>query len=245
VTEHLTHVVIDAGDAAAYRERGWWRDATLYDDVAAAAARHPDKIAIVGHRHGTGSAVAAVDIITYRHLVAKADRFAAALVELGVRPGDVVSFQLPNWWHVAALHLACVRIGAVANPILMILRHRELAFILERVQTRIFVVPSTFRGFDYAGLGHELRASIPTLDHVFVVDHPTDVTLPEGLERFETHFCDTPWEQVHPLRSLDALRPTPPPRSCSHRGPPASRRVSCTRTTRSTWVCAACLNRWD
>jgi cyclohexanecarboxylate-CoA ligase len=208
VTEHLTDVVIDAGEAAANRERGWWRDTTLYDDVAADAARHPDKVAIVGHRHGTESAAPTVDVLTYRDLLAKADRFAAALVELRVRPGDVVSFQLPNWWHVAALHLACVRIGAVANPIPMILRHREVAFILERVQTRIFVAPSTFRGFDHAALGHELRASIPTLDHVFVVDHPTEVAMPEALERFETHFCDTPWEDAHPLQSLDALRPS-------------------------------------
>jgi len=208
MTEQLTDVVTDAGDAAANRERGWWRDATLYDDVAAAAARHPDKVAIVGHRHGTESVAPAVDVLTYRDLLVKANRFAAALVELGVRPGDVVSFQLPNWWHVAALHLACVRIGAVANPMLMSLRHRELAFIVERVQTRIFIAPSTFRGFDHAGLGHELRASVPTLDHVFVVDHPTDASLPDGLERFEAHFCDTPWEAAHPMRCRDALRPS-------------------------------------
>jgi non-ribosomal peptide synthetase component E (peptide arylation enzyme) len=49
MTEHLTDVVIDPRDTAANRERGWWRDATLYDDVAAAAARHPDKVAIVGN----------------------------------------------------------------------------------------------------------------------------------------------------------------------------------------------------
>jgi cyclohexanecarboxylate-CoA ligase len=72
----------------------------------------------------------------------------------------------------------------------------------------VFVVPDRFRGFDHAGLGHELQASISTLDHVFVVDRPTDVALPERLQRFEVHFCDTPWEEVHPLRSPDALRPS-------------------------------------
>src|SRR5829696_7801843 len=127
MSEHPTDVVIDAAEAAANRERGWWRDATLYDDAATAAARHPDKVAIVGHRHAAGGAAPTVDVLSYRHLLANVDRFAAALLELGVQPGDVVSFQLPNWWHVAALHLACVRIGAVANPMLMSLRHRELA----------------------------------------------------------------------------------------------------------------------
>ena len=93
MTEHLTDVVIDPRDAAANRERGWWRDATLYDDFAVAAARHPDKVAIVGYRHGTGGVAPAVDLLTYRDLLAKADRFAAALVELRVRPGDVVSIH--------------------------------------------------------------------------------------------------------------------------------------------------------
>jgi len=208
VSEHPTKIVTDPTEAVANRERGWWRDATLYDDVVVAAARHPDKVAIVGHRHATGGGAPTVDVVSYRHLLAKVDRFAAGLLELGVLPGDVVSFQLPNWWHVAALHLACVRIGAVANPILMILRQREVGFILERVQSRVFIVPSTFRGFDHAALGHEMRSRVPTLDHVFVVNHPTDVALPDGLQRFEMHFCDTPWEQSRPPVSLDARRPS-------------------------------------
>ena len=43
---HPTDVVIDAAEAAANRERGWWRDATVYDDVVADAARHPDNVAM-------------------------------------------------------------------------------------------------------------------------------------------------------------------------------------------------------
>ena len=41
-------------------------------------------------------------------------------------PGDVVSFQLPNWWEFVALYLATVRLGAVANPLMPIFRRREL-----------------------------------------------------------------------------------------------------------------------
>ena len=63
MNEHPTNVVIDATEAAANRERGWWRDATLYDDVAAAAARHPDKVAIVGHRHASGGVASTVDVL--------------------------------------------------------------------------------------------------------------------------------------------------------------------------------------
>jgi cyclohexanecarboxylate-CoA ligase len=38
-----------------------------------------------------------------------------------VRPGQVVSFQLPNWWEALVLHLAVIRIGAVSNPLMPIL----------------------------------------------------------------------------------------------------------------------------
>lgn len=34
--------------------------------------------------------------------------------------------QLPNWWHYAAVYTACVRIGAVINPLMPIFREREL-----------------------------------------------------------------------------------------------------------------------
>ncbi|HET9770233.1 MAG TPA: AMP-binding protein, partial [Acidimicrobiia bacterium] len=127
------------------------------------------------------------------------------LVELNVAPGEVVSFQLPNWWQVAALHLACVRIGAVANPIITILRRREVSFILDRVASRVCIVPGEFRGFDHAAMLAELRAELPELRHAFVCGGTGDP--PGGLERFEPFFCDTRWEDKHPAAELDARRP--------------------------------------
>ena len=167
---------------------------TLWEEFAANAARHPDKVAIVSHRVASG----AKDVITYGDLAQYAERFAAALVELGVEPGEVVSFQLPNWWEVAALHLACVRIGAVANPIITILRAREVGFILGRARSRVCVVPGEFRGFDHAAMLDGLRADLPALEHVFVCG-----------AGFESYFCDTRWEDKHPAAELDARHPAP------------------------------------
>ncbi|HEX6380482.1 MAG TPA: AMP-binding protein, partial [Acidimicrobiia bacterium] len=165
---------------------------TLWEEFAANAARHPDKVAIVSHRVANGEKV----VVTYGELTQLAERFAAALVELGVERGEVVSFQLPNWWEVAALHLACVRIGAVANPIITILRAREVGFILGRARSRVCVVPGEFRGFDHAAMLDELRPELPALEHVFVCG-----------AGFESYFCDTPWEDKHPAAELDARRP--------------------------------------
>ena len=187
--------------AERYRSAGWWRDETLWDDVSAAVARHPDKVAVVGHHGATGRS----EVLSYAQLARYADRFAGALLELNVAPGEVVSFQLPNWWQVAALHLACVRIGAVANPIITILRRREVAFILERVRARVCVVPGEFRGFDHAAMAADIKAGLPGLEHVFVIGSSPP---PPGTEDFEAFFCATRWEDKHPPAELDARRPS-------------------------------------
>jgi acyl-coenzyme A synthetase/AMP-(fatty) acid ligase len=53
------------------------------------------------------------------------ERFAAALAELAVEAGDVVSIQLPNWWQALALGLACWRRGAVLASVMTTIRSRE------------------------------------------------------------------------------------------------------------------------
>src|SRR5688500_14032649 len=94
----LTHEKIDA-----YTGKGWWADRIITDDLDAAAAAHPDRAAAITPR-GT---------VSYAELKRRSDRVALGLLELGVRPGDVVSYQLPNWIEFLVLHYAASRIGAV------------------------------------------------------------------------------------------------------------------------------------
>ena len=49
-------------------------------------------------------------------------RASLGFVSLGVSPGDVVAYQLPNWWEAVVVFLAAARIGAVVNPLLPIFR---------------------------------------------------------------------------------------------------------------------------
>src|SRR3989441_12359993 len=80
---------------------------TFHDILARRAAAHPDREALVDHRHR----------VTYGELAARVDRTAAALQSLGLGPGDVVTIQLPNWVEFAYVFFACERIGAIANQI--------------------------------------------------------------------------------------------------------------------------------
>jgi cyclohexanecarboxylate-CoA ligase len=66
------------------------------------------------------SAPAIVDgevVIDHATLDDLAWRLAGGLGRRGVRRGDTVAWQLPNWWESIVLFHACWRIGAVASPI--------------------------------------------------------------------------------------------------------------------------------
>lgn len=138
---------------------GSWAGNLIDDYLAAAASRTPDKVAVVD-RAGAH---------TYAELDRDVNRFADALANRGVERGDVVSWLLPNWTEAIVVHLAALRIGAISNPIIPIYRHRETAFIMRQAATKVAVVPSEFRGFDYPAMLEEIRPDVPSLQVVVVV----------------------------------------------------------------------------
>ncbi len=89
-------------------EAGLWTDRTINDALDDAVAAHPDRLAIVAARLGEQETTT----IRYDELGRLADRVAVGLHRLGVRSGDVVAAQLPNWWEFTVTYLACARIGS-------------------------------------------------------------------------------------------------------------------------------------
>ena len=90
-----------------------------------------------------------------------------------------------------ALHLACLRIGAVTNPVMPIFRHRELTFMLGLAESKVMIVPREFRGFDHAAMLREIQPALPQLKHIFAIGG-------EGEMSFEKHFIERRWEQETP-----------------------------------------------
>jgi cyclohexanecarboxylate-CoA ligase len=150
-----------AADVERYRAAGYWTD-ELVDGFVAAVAADP----------ATADREAVVDgdvVVTHAELDRQVDAIAGALHALGVRPGDVVSWQLPNWWELVPLHYGIVRAGGVSNPILPIHRRHEVEFILRQAETKVFVHAATFRGFDYREMVAELAPRLPALETTVVV----------------------------------------------------------------------------
>lgn len=182
---------IDAMTAA-----GHWPNEVLTDHLDRVAAGSPEYLAFKDSRRS----------VTYAELKAEADRCALGLLELGVQPGDVVSHQLPNWIEFAVVHLACVRIGAVSNPLIPIYRERELGFMVGLAESKVLVVPRDFRNYDYPAMVERLADQLPSVAHVLVVD--ADDSLNEKHRSFEK-FMVTAGDGLRTAVDLAELRPDP------------------------------------
>jgi cyclohexanecarboxylate-CoA ligase len=173
---------------------GAYPNRLLNDFVDEWAKESPLKTAIVDARSRYG----------YQELRARADTAALGFLDCGIRRGDVVTVQLPNWNEFIIIALALERIGAVINPVAPIFRQRELKSILRLAQSRAVVMPASFRGFDYPAMYAELGGDFPAL--------ATRVVIGEGVPR---GFLD--WHELldrgadrEALRAeLDLFRPDP------------------------------------
>jgi len=138
------------------KSRGLWPGRVITDYLDQWVEQKPDATALVAWRTEDETEAR----LTWRQLARRAAAAARALADAGVQRGDVVSFQLPNWWEFVALYLATVRLGAIANPLMPIFRRRELSFMLRLAGSRVFIAPERFRGFDHGALARELAAEL-------------------------------------------------------------------------------------
>ncbi len=96
--------------------------------------------------------------ITFGQLRERAERTAAGLYALGVRPGTVVAWQLPTRIETVLLSLALARLGAVQSPVIPFYRDHEVGFALRESRAEFFAVPGEWRGFDHTAMAERLGA---------------------------------------------------------------------------------------
>ena len=146
-------------DIVRYARTGAWRNVTLAECAIRAAEHAPDRLAVVD---GSRS-------LTFGGLLAEARQLTAAFSAMGLRAGDVISYQLPNWAETMTINLAACLAGLVINPIVPIYREAEVRYILRDSRSHAFFIPETFRNFDYPAMAARLRPALPDLREVVVV----------------------------------------------------------------------------
>nr|WP_202510756.1 AMP-binding protein [Streptomyces sp. SID5643] len=121
---------------------------TLWDLVTRRAALTPDRTLFLQDDRP----------LTFGALRARAERVAAGLYGMGVRPGTVVAWQLPTRIETVVLSFALARLGAVQTPVIPFYRDREVGFALRESKAEFFAVPGAWRGFDHGAMARRLGA---------------------------------------------------------------------------------------
>lgn len=167
--------------AARWRERGYWRDESLADHFGGLFERYADRVAVTDDRRSA----------TYRQLGETAERLAANLYGLGLRPRDRVVVQLPTALEFVELYLAMQRLGVIPVAALPAHRHREIDHFVATTDAAAIVAPAEHRGFDHAELLLRIAAERPSVRSSIVLGADPD-QLAAGLTSFEELVDRTP-----------------------------------------------------
>jgi acyl-CoA synthetase (AMP-forming)/AMP-acid ligase II len=152
--------------AERYLREGHWVASTLVDDARAATAASPNAIFQIEGDHRT----------TRADLWTQSLRLARFFLTRGLEPGDVVSFQLPNWSETPVIALAARMCGLIINPIPPIYRGAELGYILGDCAAKMIFIPGVFRKHDHRVTIADLRTQLPSLRDVVVVRDEGEMT---------------------------------------------------------------------
>ncbi len=144
---------------AQYAADGSWTNMTIGDYARRWAETDPDRVVYLGDPAAP----------TYASLLADGEALARALHDLGLRTGDVIGFQVPNWVEASIINLAANLGGFVINPIVPIYRDAEVIQMLGDCGAKAYFVAESFRGYDFAAMMDRVRPHLPELRHVIYV----------------------------------------------------------------------------
>ena len=142
---------------------------TLWELLAARAESDPDLVLLEDDRDRT---------LTAGQWIDQAERVAAGLQAFGVKADTVVTWQLPTVIESCVLLMAISRLSAVSNPVIPLLREREVGFIVAQTGAEVLITPERWRNFDYAGMAASISRTTGVKSLVLGEDG-----LPEGGRR--------------------------------------------------------------
>lgn len=177
--------------AQEYIAKGYWRGITIGEVLDSVANKYPEKVAVIDEK----------ERVTYRQLVARVNRIALGLLAAGLKKGDRVIVQLPNWVESVYFLLALIKLGALGVMILRQFRAREVASLANMSGAVGIVIPQSYRDFDYVHMVEQLREEVPSLNYIIVVGGEGQrgtIPLSDLLQQ--------PWEERYAPNYLDQLR---------------------------------------
>ncbi|MDP2645142.1 MAG: AMP-binding protein [Desulfobacterales bacterium] len=174
-----------------YRSRGYWDTVTYADIWNQRAMDCPDKEAVVDARTR----------ITWAEAKRWTDRIALGLLERGFKKDEMLVVQLPNWAELILFRIACEKAGVLCLPAPWALRHKEMAYILQKVHAAGIVIPWEYHGFNHVEMVGKIRPGLAGLKHIFVLGD----NIPPGSVSVE-EMAKRPIEEKYPAGYLEQTR---------------------------------------
>ena len=188
---------VPAALAERYRAEGAWDDRSLGQFLSDALLEDPNRrLRIWSPTHPY--------LGTVGDVYDEALRVAGGLRVLGLGPGDVVAFQLPNWVEAAITFYACAMLGVTLVPIVHFYGPKEVGFILRQSGARALIIVSRFGKRDYLAELATIRDGLSDLEHVIVVGDPED----HSEASFETGLI--PFDELRRAEPIDGPAPVDP-----------------------------------
>lgn len=129
--------------------------------LAQRSAEHPDRLALVGTRHGTGTP----QRLTYRQLSSEAARVATALTNLA-SPGSFIALWAPNVVEWPVIQYGAALAGMVLVALNPVLREDELEYALTHSGATVLLHADVSRDYPMGEVAETVAARIPGLQPI-------------------------------------------------------------------------------
>lgn len=142
----------------------------LDDYVRMHAAHDRGGIALIEHDTG--------DTVTWGRFEQAIEAFAAKLLSLGLRKGDVVATSLPFLKEHVFLEYACFRIGVIIAPLDLRLKAAEIVEAFGQIRPAAYFFLGLTPRADFRPIVQEVMAQSPSVRHWIQFQKDTDGILP-------------------------------------------------------------------
>src|SRR5438132_4226628 len=153
-----------ADQAKRYFDKRQWINLTVGEALRRTAARVPDRIAFASEEGE----------LSFRQLDERSERLGAALLDLGVRPGERAMFQMGTVLDTVVALSACYKAGII--PVCSVPQYREVEIgQLARLSgATLYFVQADFGSFDLVGFARGMQEKVPSVRHLIVARGRTD-----------------------------------------------------------------------
>jgi len=181
--------------AERYRAEGAWDDRSLGQFLSDSLLEDPTRrFRIWSPTHPYAGTVGEV--------YEEALRVAGGLRALGLGPGDVVAFQLPNWVEAAITFYACAMLGVTLVPIVHFYGPKEVGFILRQSRARVLVIVSRIGQRDFLAELATIRDGLADLERVIVVGEVASASASASASDGSTS-DDIPFDELRKAEPID------------------------------------------